>query len=143
MHGVKLVPLSGIGRGSSVMWAFSSKNIFSCIDRCIYNMVKWPCHREEGEKMKVMKSYRFNESEVFEIRDIADALGITDTDVLRLALLAFQEYGVCDALADRLDGCSDSEFGRYAGYEGLSSLLYRSARGGDVLRAVVDMVRCC
>lgn len=85
---------------------------------------------------KVMKSYRFEESDIFAMRDIADELGLTDTDVILIGMYAFEELGISDALARKLEECPDDEWGRYAGFAGLKRCIDKVARKGDVNRVV-------
>lgn len=89
---------------------------------------------------KVMKSYRLSESDVFLIKDMSDGLGLTESDLIRLAIRTLETYSVDDILANNLDECGEDVWSKNAGIDGLTRVIDRSNRDGSISRMIRERI---
>lgn len=87
---------------------------------------------------KVMKSYRIDEQMARDIRECAAEIGVSETDVIRLAFTAFKEYEIDMGLFS-----AHVEQGKARDYETYNRSIMRSARGGNIANEVKAGIWTC
>lgn len=84
---------------------------------------------------KQMKSFRLPEWTNDKIESMADGLNISQADLVTLAVLAFNEFGIKQALMNADYRAND--------FASLVTLIDMSARGGSIAYEVESQINAC